>query len=1418
MNHNYTGPFNAKHPIMRFFLVMFTCLFLSQVSQAQLVTQNESFETGPLGGTAIFPPAGWKQEKTLTNVSGAFSHQSYAGAINPTPGAAPLGGSSCMMFNSDVANVNDTSILISKPYDFSNAGAATPTMSFFMYRDNGFAGNVDKVEVFINTSPTLTGATPLNHNFASNTIPRPNTVAPTATANTWNQYTFNIPASPALKRYFIIRAISQGGRNIYIDRFTVQTYPSPTSSTDVSFDLTYQNLASVGQNQVDQWVVGVRCVVANSSGCGNINIPGSALKLDSLLFNTNGTTNVNDIQNAKVYYTGGYNQFSRDYVSPFMPAVPGIPVGTTYPVNRYAQVINPIATNLDFRPSGGVTPCFYLEYDTTYFWLTYDIKPAAVGGNFIDADFRGATVSKSAVCPSNAGDSAYVAIDPTTFVIPGAAQIDLPYCIPVMTTGTAWAGYTNNDYIHSTELFGDIPTVINTGVQTLSLQPTTAPAYPNAHFVKHPPDYELMANVPGRTVILTQGQNYNLKVQVGTWGSNNHIAAWIDFNRDGVFNNVPFPNPGWERIGMTTGSGLNSLGFVTWNFTVPSPSTAPPSVFPHYTGPTRMRVREVFANTPINPCQTYTFGETEDYTITILPDCPVGYKLWLGNTDDWSLQSNWCGGVPTLNDDAVINRAAPAINPSRPYFKPVIRSGVAATTKNLTISASDTVFINSPDPIVTSLKMKGELLLNGGLVVQGSFNPELSYGTGTLVNNIMTPFKAQSTDARTQIIYTATELSAQGLQANDQIIALKYFVTKSSTSPFNNFSITWGHTAQSAFATPTPIATPFTALNTGPLTTANGAYTITLDNPIVWDGVNNIVLQYCFDNASANGANDDRLPITQTTGRASTLILNSINNGNNGAAGQGTSGCGFTAPNGTFIQANGGFFGPLSSYRPNVTFVINRPYGKAKITAQNNWTNNGVFVQGNSVVMFDTTVAQNIQGLNNTTFSDLQINKSSANDYTQLMRPVFVDSVLTLTQGQLRLNKNDITLNYSAQNAITRTNGFIISEDTLSRVNWNLSNVVGYRRIPFGHSTTGPVLIPFSLNQTAGAGNIGTVTVSTYNAPANLPMPPTVNHLNLINTTTNNAANTVDRFWTLKKDGPSGITDIIFTYHASEKPVTAGWQGRAYPWFTYTNSTGPKGAWLRTFSIPVPPQPAPPVTYVPSYWAAAGVDSVRIAGYTYPSNLSWVIPAPGASNVGPGNSSPWAIAGHTVNTALPVDFIDFQAEVMGDRVRLFWTTANEVDNDYFTIDRSRNADYDFSYLTKVNSYFGTSTQTLKYETYDYAPLKGLQYYKLSQTDLNGERTEYKTIPVYFGEKLPFNITSVITEGMADGIKIEFEYDSELPVTYTITDMTGKLITHKADVPAVPGTNQIELSQSLARGVYFVIIQNNVQAVSRKFVY
>ena len=1635
MKNNYLFSYLEKGRKFVIFLFLTLLILGSFDSRSQVVTQSESAESN------FFPMPGWKTRK---GVVAEFSRVAAASTVAPTVPALALGtystggaaavvtggGSNVVMLNSFVSST-DTALLISKPFDFSNNANVNPTFSFWVYRDAGYPGINDRLEVFwsgVSPGPGAT-LTPINHQSGTNVIPRLTTSFPTAINGAgWYEFKFTLPAATynTKRNYFVIKGIAALGNNMYMDNFTVNTYPTAMLATDVQFDAVQQNGATTSQAATNQWIIGVRCVVGGNSGCGALTTAGvnNPVKLDSLLFNTNGCSNIStDILNAKVFYTGGYDQFNLSYISPF-PSATGI-AGATYPKSIYGNTLTggQIATNLDFTSTAG--NCFYLEYDTTYFWLVYDMKAGAVGGNYVDGDFRGAVVGGPTTCPSPGGSATCISAFTTTYTLVGACQVDIPYCVPTYSLGTSWANYTNNDYIHGVSLIGYGGTAINATTNAIPLQLSTLPCYPSCRFVKHPPDYEYRSpTVTGNTVTLQQGVTYSITVQVGTYFSANNISAWIDFNRDGTFDNNPMTWSGalgttpytGERLGY---SSLTALGTATWTFTVPSTGAVPAP----FQGSTRLRVREWFAAsaTSMHPCNPGTWGECEDFIVTIIPNCSASYKLWLGNTNDCNNPANWCPSVPTITDSTVLNKTL--VNPgTRPYFYPIIKSGVQANCKNLTISNQDSLFIDAPNPGSTALKIAGNLSNNGYINVKGAYNPTnnavFPNSTGTLLNYLMTPLCGKTYKAaQTQIIYLASDLALLGMQSGDKITAIQLNVKNNDlgvpTRYYQNFAIGYVYSAITSFATTQPIAGVTNVYTNANQPIVFGVNTFTLGTPITWDGASNIVIQYTFTNPASTGStNNDFIDITQSTGRNSTLVLGRLLTSVQtvpaaGAfAGQVLSDI---TGNGSPVANAANTVSALMTLRPNATFLWDRPYGKPKLVVQGNFTNNGPFSAGKSLFVMDSTLTQFIGGTRAVPFYTFSMAKSAANRAIFLNNDtVSIQDTFFLGTGQMVMNGKQLNMTWSNPNAFSRVlqgtgqpgtagTGLLISENANSIVNWTVGPVsvpASLRTIPFGNRVdtvaAAQTYIPLSFYHKQG--DLGIFKAGTKNWVNNtLPDPPTVTHIDLYNSTNPNGANVVDRYWMIGKTGPQNpaanypIADITFRFstnatapQVSERPATMSTfkPGIAQPWrayglswlrisalatlnvstvnlasgngstITYTTSvahsfvpgqtvtisgaitpagynvinatilstpttttftvagtqtgvsagtstatgasggtgyslttasgtgtvmtyttTAPHnlatgqtvtisgftgvigynvsnavitGVTPTTFTIAGPTTGAPTgpamvmgtpmggaipnynvqqtsLSYAQSYTqiGASTIDSVRVTSWDWPIVPTLTVPY-NTPSAPVGDFTPWTIA---VNSApLPIELVDFKARPDGKRVRLDWTTASEVDNDYFTVERTTDLN-EYSFIDKVFSYMHNSNILLNYTTYDEKPVYGLQYYRLKQTDFNGDFTYSEPQAVWFGSKAPFDITNIYSDvSVSNDINVDFMYNSDMPVNVEITDVSGRVIYSESGVAATNGSNKIKLNASLPHGLYFIIIRNDSDAVSRKFVY
>ncbi len=90
----------------------------------------------------------------------------------------------------------------------------------------------------------------------------------------------------------------------------------------------------------------------------------------------------------------------------------------------------------------------------------------------------------------------------------------------------------------------------------------------------------------------------------------------------------------------------------------------------------------------------------------------------------------------------------------------------------------------------------------------------------------------------------------------------------------------------------------------------------------------------------------------------------------------------------------------------------------------------------------------------------------------------------------------------------------------------------------------------------------------------------------------------------------------------------------------------------------------------------------------------------------------------TCLTVLPITLLYFDAMAHERKVYLDWSTSSEINNDYFTVERSKNADK-WEKVVRVEG-AGFSSSTLNYQAIDTDPYTGISYYRLKQTDFDGQ--------------------------------------------------------------------------------------------------
>lgn len=189
--------------------------------------------------------------------------------------------------------------------------------------------------------------------------------------------------------------------------------------------------------------------------------------------------------------------------------------------------------------------------------------------------------------------------------------------------------------------------------------------------------------------------------------------------------------------------------------------------------------------------------------------------------------------------------------------------------------------------------------------------------------------------------------------------------------------------------------------------------------------------------------------------------------------------------------------------------------------------------------------------------------------------------------------------------------------------------------------------------------------------------------------------------------------------------------------------------------------------------------------------------APGPSDPQDMMFSEWiAFDADIICSALPVEFLNFSAKCDDQKVRLNWQTSSEINNDYFTVERSRDGII-FDVISTVLGH-GNSTVSQTYNWRDNNPLSGISYYRLSQTDYDGSQEFLKTISI---DCMQEEVVKLYPNPFENSLTISSQHRGIL----TLYDISGKVIQQMSFEAGVQSRAMYEI----ANGIYIahVLLSN-----------
>jgi hypothetical protein len=120
--------------------------------------------------------------------------------------------------------------------------------------------------------------------------------------------------------------------------------------------------------------------------------------------------------------------------------------------------------------------------------------------------------------------------------------------------------------------------------------------------------------------------------------------------------------------------------------------------------------------------------------------------------------------------------------------------------------------------------------------------------------------------------------------------------------------------------------------------------------------------------------------------------------------------------------------------------------------------------------------------------------------------------------------------------------------------------------------------------------------------------------------------------------------------------------------------------------------------------------------------------------------SPFTFGFSPNGTVLPIELISFTANKFKNKVLVSWSTAAEINNDYFVVERSFDGHH-FSPIARLDG-AGNSTHLINYQIQDEDFVNGVNYYKLIQTDYNGDETKSDIVSIDMSQQSEMKIKIV----------------------------------------------------------------------------
>lgn len=182
---------------------------------------------------------------------------------------------------------------------------------------------------------------------------------------------------------------------------------------------------------------------------------------------------------------------------------------------------------------------------------------------------------------------------------------------------------------------------------------------------------------------------------------------------------------------------------------------------------------------------------------------------------------------------------------------------------------------------------------------------------------------------------------------------------------------------------------------------------------------------------------------------------------------------------------------------------------------------------------------------------------------------------------------------------------------------------------------------------------------------------------------------------------------------------------------------------------------------------------------------------------------------------LPVELISFIGLAKNGSIILEWTTASELNNDYFDIQHSADGvDFESIGTEKGN---GTTNELITYQIIDKSPRLGVNYYRLRQVDFDGAEEIHPVIRVTNDfHRSSIDVIFYPNPATIENMRVRIlSGDDHTPIMLKVVDLTGRVYLDKQIEGTLLYEDKMIPSKRMIPGLYFLTIRQGSNTTKTK---